>query len=37
VFGDPLTGDPLDKAANVHRYRKVLKAAALDATHTCTG
>jgi integrase len=37
VFADPITGGPLDKAANLRRYRKVLKAAALDATHNCTG
>jgi integrase len=37
VFGDPSTGQPLDKAANLRRYRKVLKAAALDATHNLHG
>jgi integrase len=37
VFADPITGTPLDKAANLRRYRKVLKAAALDATHNLHG
>ena len=37
VFADPITGGPLDKAANLRRYRKVLKAAALDATHNLHG
>ena len=37
VFPDPITGGPLDKAANLRRYRKVLKAAALDATHNLHG
>ena len=33
----PITGAPLDKAANLRRYRKVLKAAALDTTHNLHG
>jgi integrase len=33
VFADPLTGDPLSKAANNRRFRKALKAAKLDETH----
>jgi integrase len=37
VFPDPITGEPLDKAANLRRYRKVLKAAALDAAHNLHG
>jgi integrase len=37
VFADPITGGPLDKAANLRRYRKVLKAASLDATHNLHG
>ena len=37
VFADPITGQPLDKAANLRRYRKVLKAAALDASHNLHG
>ncbi len=37
VFADPITGGPLDKAANLRRYRKVLKAAALDTTHNLHG
>ena len=37
VFPDPITGEPLDKAANLRRYRKVLKAAALDETHNLHG
>ena len=37
VFPDPITGGPLDKAANLRRYRKVLKAAALDTTHNLHG
>jgi integrase len=36
VFPDPITGEPLDKA-NLRRYRKVLKAAALDETHNLSG
>jgi integrase len=37
VFPDPTTGEPLDKAADLRRYRKVLKAAALDPTHNLHG
>ena len=37
VFRDPITGGTLDKAANLRRYRKVLKAAALDETHNLHG
>ncbi len=37
VLPDPMTGEPLDKAANLRRYRKVLKAAALDETHNLHG
>ncbi len=37
VFADPITGLPLDKAANLRRYRKALKAAALDPTHNLHG
>jgi integrase len=37
VFADPITDTPLDKAANLRRYRKALKAAALDATHNLHG
>jgi len=37
VFPDPITGGPLDKAANLRRYRKVLRAAALDETHNLHG
>jgi integrase len=37
VFPDPITGDPLDKAANLRRYRNALKAAALDSTHNLHG
>lgn len=37
VYPDPVTGDPLDKAANLRRYRKTLKAAALDQTHNLHG
>ena len=37
VFADPMTGGPLDKAATLRRYRKVLKAAALDSTHNLHG
>ena len=37
MFADPITGEPLDKAANLRRYRKVLKAAALDAAHNLHG
>ena len=32
VFGDPLGGTPLDKAALLRRMRKALKAAGLDTT-----
>jgi integrase len=37
VFPDPITGAPLDKAANLRRYRKALRAAALDETHNLHG
>jgi len=37
VFADPITRQPLDKAANLRRYRKVLKAAALDPSHNLHG
>ena len=37
VFPDPITGGPLDKAANLRRYRKTLRAAALDETHNVHG
>jgi integrase len=37
VFADPTSGDPLDKAADLRRYRKVLKAAGLDLTHNLHG
>jgi integrase len=37
VFPDPVTAGPLDKAANLRRYRKVLNAAALDSTHNLHG
>ena len=37
VFGDPATGGPLDKAADLRRYRKVLSAAGLDVTHNLHG
>jgi integrase len=37
VFADPITGGPLDKAANLRRYRKALRAAALDPTHNLHG
>ena len=37
VFADPTTGDPLDKAATLRRYRKTLKAAVLDETHNLHG
>jgi integrase len=33
VFADPLTGEPLSKAANNRRFRKALKPARLDETH----
>jgi integrase len=33
VFPDPATGDPLDKARNLRRFRKALKAAAVDETY----
>lgn len=32
VFPDPVTGEPLSKAANLRRFRKALKAAGLDTT-----
>ena len=37
VLPDPITDEPLDKAANLRRYRKLLKAAALDETHNLHG
>jgi integrase len=37
VFPDPITGEPLDKAANLRRYRKVLNAASIDQTHNLHG
>jgi site-specific recombinase XerD len=37
VFPDPITGEPLDKAVNLRRCRKVLKAAALDEPHNLHG
>lgn len=37
VFPDPHTGGPLDKAVNLRRYRKVLKAASLDTSHNLHG
>src|SRR3954452_23401446 len=37
VFADPITGGPLDNTADLRRYRKVLTAAALDATHNLHG
>jgi integrase len=33
VFADPSTGEPLNKAAILRRYRKALKAAKLDVSH----
>ena len=33
VYPDKMSGGPLDKAATLRRYRKVLKAAKLDETH----
>jgi integrase len=33
VFADPITGDPLSKAAILRRMRKALKAAGLDTSH----
>jgi integrase len=33
VFGDPLTGAPLDKASNLRRMRRALKSAAVDSAH----
>jgi integrase len=33
VFGDPDTGEPLDKAAILRRYKRALKAAHLEPTH----
>ena len=32
-----MTGGPLDKAVNLRRYRKTLRAAALDPTHNLHG
>jgi integrase len=37
VFADPVTGEPLDKGATLYRYRKALKAAAIDPTHNLHG
>jgi integrase len=37
VFPDRITGGPVDKAANLRRYRKVLKAATLDGAHNLHG
>lgn len=37
VFADPVTGEPLDKAVNLRRYRKVLKASKLDASYNLHG
>jgi integrase len=37
VFADPINGGPLDKAADLRRYRKVLKAAGLDQSHNLHG
>jgi integrase len=34
VFPDPLAGGPMDKAKTLRRYRRVLKSAGIDATHT---
>jgi integrase len=33
VFADPVTAGPLDKAGNLRRLRKALKAAAVDESH----
>jgi integrase len=33
VFGDPDSGEPLDKAAILRRYKRALKAAHLEPTH----
>ena len=30
MFGDPLTGEPLSRAALMRRYRRALRAAGLD-------
>jgi integrase len=37
VFADPAGGGPLDKGATLYRYRKVLKAAALEPAHNLHG
>jgi integrase len=37
VFPDPMTGAPLDKGTTLYRYRKALKAAALDPAHNLHG
>lgn len=37
MFADPITGRPLDKAGNLRRYRRALKAAALDPAHNLHG
>jgi integrase len=34
VFADPLIGSPMDKAKTLRRYRRALKAAKIDETHT---
>lgn len=34
VFPDPLTGSPMDKAKTLRRFRRVLRAAGVDETHT---
>ena len=34
VFPDPITGAPMDKAKTLRRFRRVLKAAGVDDTHT---
>jgi integrase len=37
VFADPVTGGPLDKGTTLYRYRKALKAAAIDQAHNLHG
>ena len=34
VFADPLTGGPMDKAKTLRRFRRTLRAAGVDDTHT---